>query len=653
MMNQWHNASYFTPDLLIQRFNPPWDPLDPGLFEPLIEYQHRLPAEHQTTLFLKGLELQRPRSSFPVVPSIADVRGSAYFPPRNGSNASSGLREELSMNDLYSPPNQIYQPNLNGPDRLINSRHGSIDSFGNAGPQSAQISSAHESPAFANALSRSYGSQSGPLTDDRNRWFNLRDEPTAPSRSNGLSGISSSGLMYDNSLGGQNSQSPYPGASPLASHQSAASYPSNQSPHPMYSRPYSHNASNVGPRLTQNLYSQQSASLLSGYQQAQPVNAWNQPPSGHVALARQSVPRPPRLPEDPPTSSSTASTWGALEPSRTSPVNSDWIPDQTQGVQISNEPLEWKSPAFESNAQRYSTSVALQQVQAHSAGNFGLVKGFVEPPTLPPNSQTEALAPTPLEGSAAPAPRPSVPAMVYMVDAASVPVPVVPSNDMQESSPVAVARPPATKPASPIEPKDLAAPRPSKSRSSVPLAGAVRTKSEATTTVTEELVPEPATPAEPPQPSKPAWGATPVTQASGASLREIQEAETKMAEARKAAEQKEKAARTAVAAQAPTPGDDVPKVTSWGLPHVRQKSSASASSITGTTPPVHAWSTASVAKQPAKKTMKEIQEEEERGKKAQAVQSAAVGASDSAFVVATARRAYVDTARSAESLKVI
>ena len=53
-------------------------------------------------------------------------------------------------------------------------------------------------------------------------------------------------------------------------------------------------------------------------------------------------------------------------------------------------------------------------------------------------------------------------------------------------------------------------------------------------------------------------GATPVTQESEASLHEIQEAETKMVEARKAAEQKEKAAQALTSA-----GDDVPKVTSW------------------------------------------------------------------------------------------
>ena len=62
---------------------------------------------------------------------------------------------------------------------------------------------------------------------------------------------------------------------------------------------------------------------------------------------------------------------------------------------------------------------------------------------------------------------------------------------------------------------------------------------------------------------KPTWGATPITQESGASLHEIQEAETKMAEARKAAEQKEKAAHALTPA-----GDDVPKATSWDFPHV-------------------------------------------------------------------------------------
>ncbi|KAF8973854.1 hypothetical protein BDZ97DRAFT_1777173 [Flammula alnicola] len=99
------------------------------------------------------------------------------------------------------------------------------------------------------------------------------------------------------------------------------------------------------------------------------------------------------------------------------------------------------------------------------------------------------------------------------------------------------------------------------------------------------------------------------------SLREIQEAEAKKLETRKAAErEKEKLARASLATE--TKEDVQPFITSWGLPtsqagargSVPSREVSSPPALVSATTPV--WTTA--LKQPAvKKTMKEIQEEEE------------------------------------------
>ncbi|KAF8326041.1 uncharacterized protein EI90DRAFT_1988966 [Cantharellus anzutake] len=128
------------------------------------------------------------------------------------------------------------------------------------------------------------------LADDRSRrepWFNTCDDTLTPSRNASL-GVSPSLGLYGNSIGGQLPQSPYPGTSPLASRQTACLLSSNQSPHLTYR---SH-TSNVGPRLTQSLFTQQSSNSCHTYQSVPPVIAWSQPPSGHIVLAREAAPRP-------------------------------------------------------------------------------------------------------------------------------------------------------------------------------------------------------------------------------------------------------------------------------------------------------------------------------------------------------------------------
>lgn len=124
------------------------------------------------------------------------------------------------------------------------------------------------------------------------------------------------------------------------------------------------------------------------------------------------------------------------------------------------------------------------------------------------------------------------------------------------------------------------------------------------------------------------------------SLREIQEAEAKKTEARKAAEkERERLARVSAAAAA-NPDDSQPFITSWGLPtsqtgirNTTSKDTPTSSPMT-TTPSGPVWTNA-VATSATKKSMKEIQEEEERRKKVPVKESVASAAS---------RRAYAETA---------
>ena len=148
------------------------------------------------------------------------------------------------------------------------------------------------------------------------------------------------------------------------------------------------------------------------------------------------------------------------------------------------------------------------------------------------------------------------------------------------------------------------------------------------------------TPVEPPPTPKTAWAKEEdIKKASGisVSLREIQEAEAKRLESRKALEkEKERSARVT----AESKEDIQPFTASWGLPTsqagyrsnslpIKETPTVSASS-----PTTAVWTTPSLKQTAIKKTMKEIQEEEEKHKKQ---------ISKEALVAANAKRAYADS----------
>lgn len=127
------------------------------------------------------------------------------------------------------------------------------------------------------------------------------------------------------------------------------------------------------------------------------------------------------------------------------------------------------------------------------------------------------------------------------------------------------------------------------------------------------------------------------------SLREIQEAEAKKAEARKERERLARVNTNTVTATAPTSSSEEaqPFTTAWGLPtsqvgarNVSVTKDTPTSGSTATAPSPLVWTTGTPASA-AKKTMKEIQEEEERRKVTVVKDSVASAAS---------RRAYSETA---------
>ncbi|KAG2149771.1 hypothetical protein BD769DRAFT_1408297 [Suillus cothurnatus] len=203
----------------------------------------------------------------------------------------------------------------------------------------------------------------------------------------------------------------------------------------------------------------------------------------------------------------------------------------------------------------------------------------------------------------------------------------VPASEIPQPAPVAPA------PAPHIEPSAFTAPK-AKVKSTVREA---QTPAPASAPKFTPPAPIPALKSPSPVP-KPAWATEDDAKKGKASLglREIQEAEAKKAEARKVAE-RERLARANVPAPPAVVEDAQLFTASWGLPTSQTGARVAVTPRGGeaaATPAASApvWTSTSTA--PAKKTMKEIQEEEERRKK--------MGLKDSMATTA-ARRGYAET----------
>ncbi|KAL1407608.1 kinesin-like protein [Vanrija albida] len=152
--------------------------------------------------------------------------------------------------------------------------------------------------------------------------------------------------------------------------------------------------------------------------------------------------------------------------------------------------------------------------------------------------------------------------------------------------------------------------------------------------------PKPATPVADKAPAapKPAPWADKPSQSTGPSLREIQEAEARQADKRKQALADARAASSSPAPIVPSAGDDhFPASLSWGLPQQGAKSVPAPAQAAASSAP--AWGGASDG---PKKTLKQIQEEEEKRSAKLAAQTRAAQAAVAGPAVA--KRGYADLA---------
>ncbi|KAL4068250.1 hypothetical protein V8B97DRAFT_876507 [Scleroderma yunnanense] len=225
------------------------------------------------------------------------------------------------------------------------------------------------------------------------------------------------------------------------------------------------------------------------------------------------------------------------------------------------------------------------------------------------------------------------------------PIPTFPQTPTIESTAPIITSKPTIPASSNTDPQVASKP---KSRSTVRDVQASLAVQKAAPPPTQIIVKGPSpTPVAPAPALKSVWStddeSKKVKPAIALSLREIQEAEAKKAEARKAAEKdRERLARAnTTTATASNPDDPQSFTTSWGLPtsQTGARNNATAretptSTPVTTTPSGPVWiNTAPTSA--TKKSMKEIQEEEERWKKVAVKESVATAAS---------RRAYAETA---------
>ena len=677
-MQTWFESKYFTPDLLIQRFRPLWDQVNPNAFETLAEYRKKLPPTLEHQIFSRGMELAR------LVPP--------NLPIAMPSSAVDNIRESSLMPNPTLVDHSVHGANLTQElhvttgSRGVLDRHTSIDSHSNGTLHSGAISSAHVSPSSSNSLAQGHGNgslastspsplnapASGPaIAEERQRqereeFFKLLRERelatgtgtgSGPLRSGSVGGglVVNTGLLYSNGPS-SHPQQPVP-RSPLYStaNPSVLNQQTPLSPQPSYLQSLNVVSTNVGPRPVQGQYQQHQQNLPTSPFQPQPQNAWQQASSGplgpQTTLHQAAFPQDER---DVPTGDT--APWNDLRPrdSFTRPPQvKAWQQQSQQQDQDSQGqyPPRRASPYLFLN-ERYATAAAMQQVQSQSAGNFGLPKGFVDPRSDLHTQDTLVDKSSASSSAVVNLPLPLAPQLSSDLPERPTALPVETSTT-RSAVDQAVEKEPNSVPASlPAKPALATTTKPTRTqKTSASASSSIPSKVEPSVSVTQAVLPDAPELIVPP---KPAWSAvSPVATGSGpsagASLREIQEAEAKRSEARKAAEREEKASR--VANPVPIPAEDLPKSTSWGLPQVGQRAAAASSATSAA--PTPAWSSVSTTKATsAKRTMKEIQEEEEKRKKALAAREAANGPSESAFVAAAGRKAYVETAKTAESPKV-
>lgn len=432
-MQSWYERQYFQENLPIQRFEPPYDSLDPAAFEPLAEYKKKLPPTLEPFLFVKGMELAPPRppnlpmpatAPAPLAEEIREQPMSTFPPSHSVSGGNPASRSDAGIS--------IQNPNGGGnsfmtypSSRSASGRHSSFDSFsGSGGIQNpgAAPSPLNSSPALSSGMAQSYGAASGGFVggsshigstsdaiahsttvpsistererQERDEFFKLLREKelasgstaSGPVRtssvSSGMSGRFGNGLAG----GGINVGQPVPrspmfvntaASSPIGPYQQGTSPAQSQAQHSYHSS---------FPHPSPYPQQQQGSVPPTPYQHPVSNNAWLQPPTGY--LARQTAPPPPPSNIDIELPNDRQSRWGEPLPrdaysQHPHQQEQIWPQQQQQEVYPQSQPIsQRKRPplSFANMAERYSTASALQSVHTQSAGNFGLPKGFVELP---------------------------------------------------------------------------------------------------------------------------------------------------------------------------------------------------------------------------------------------------------------------------------
>lgn len=679
-MQSWYERQYFQDNLPIQRFEPPYDSLDPAAFETLAEYKKKLPPALEPSLFMKGMELAPPRPPNLPMPSTAPAptEGSSEQPMSifSSSRSVSGLSSAPRSDIGFGVSNQsggangyvIYPSGLAGSGSITRSasgRQGSFDSFsGSSGFQNSGVapSPLNSSPALSSGMAQSYGAPpSGFLSgssqigsaigattpamapsisgererQERDEFFKLLREKelasgskaSGPVRTNsvssGISGPFGNGSGIGVGVGQPVPMFPNTAApGPIGSYQQGAPPTQSQS-QLMYNAAF--------PRPSP--YPQQQGSApATPYQQHPPSNnAWLQPPSGY--LARQILPPPPPSNVDTERPIGRLPTWDEPRPQDTYSHHQRqqeqvWPQQQPEQEPVfSHSRLSRKSLpplSFVNMAARYSTTAAVQSVQTQSAGNFGLPKGFVEPPEkgsqqsleshpasqqLPENHtafspitdeqvdrltshfhdiQVQEALPPQLPADSTVAPVTTTPAVGPIASPVASPAesyhPLATRARVADDSAAALTQAPA--PAPSTAPKgeettvalEIVEPAPTKSTRKAS-ASIPKPREIAVAPPAPDPAPVSATPASASSPvaspTKLAWttpsnvtptnGGTP----GGRSLREIQEAEAKRSEARKEKVKAKRAAALAVRESSAVPPttdtESIPKTTTWGL----------------------------------------------------------------------------------------
>lgn len=640
-MQEWYEGSYFPEDLLLRR-----DGED--TLEPLFELKRRAGAGPK--LFLSHIPPRAPPnlSQLPMQPALhQSIQPQNSFEPLNSSPFGS-----YNSRDLYSPASAVTQSTPS----LLPQRQSSLDTYSSI--SSVNAASVHPPPQHGlDALypvdsSAPYGTVGvGISPSDRDRIRHRESEDYLRSREQLMS------QQQGMSPGVQFSRSGFTNGS-LAGHQQAFDQSSGGGslPQSFNERSGMQQFSNQQPYLTPlDIGNGNFPSRLP------PVSHGNTPIDSNHSFSLQ---HPPQQPSSP---------WTASQPqSHYQPLSQAPHQFDPAIVSANQAGLGPRSPMYD-----------MRQPQSQQQFGQSLTFGQPEQPLQQSGWQSQPYQPAQPEEwprSAHPQPQPSAMGHIEQAPNAAPFIGDVGAEGLPRVPPVAIApqaapaapfqpelSPPA-EPIVPVKPQPIARPRgdsvaqQQRQRTlvvDIPVVAEYTAKpappevpaSAAPTSQPASIAPAVSVPASAPAtgPKPSPWATTAPTSSDERpkptqtqSLRQIQEAEARRAELRKTAERAERAKRAVAAAVPIAPVTDEPSAPvtqSWGLAAPSVSSRPAPPAVEPPANTATPWSKGGPA---PKKTLKEIQEEEER-QKSQALAAAAVR--EGAAAIGANVKGYADRAK--------